>query len=180
MLHVNDLSADFGAQPDAIGNVHAALALIAELSPRHAGRIAREVRHVHIGGARAPTFKFGGRAVFISRSAATTYPVEALALLLVMGEAGTRLARVRPNARADTVAQVFRRQRLAALDFAGRLPSPTAWEKWINDWLQPPVPASAWRVADIAAYRQLLEFGAPPWLIRTIGWMKRRRRRNAF
>ncbi len=74
---------------------------------------------------------------------ATQNPAEAVAIALVVGLVDRRLRRAIRRGGLDTSAQVRRRQRLEAEDFARRLPDADVWVPWTTAWLMPPPLASA-------------------------------------
>ena len=162
--------------PDAESNVHAALALLAEVAPRRQRRLRHEVSVVSIRAwrARRPNriigWFGGGRRFLIDARTARDWPVEALAILMVVELSRFRLRRAVPLARrrsADVQAQCARRARIEALDVAARLPAATWAPGWVHRWLGHTRMASRYAVV-AGAVRIFREAGLPRWSRRAL------------
>ena len=166
LVPVVDLTPRGSELGDAAGNVRAALALLAAHDPRRASRLWRTVTEVHVVASGTPVRAASG-ALWVSRDFALDFPTEAVAIGLVVGLTGKRLHALERQPGLDGAAQVRRRERLEALDFAARLPDAARWQRWIGQWLTAPaLESEGQREARIAG--DLRRNNVPTWLIRVL------------
>jgi len=134
VVRVVDLTPRGAELGDAAGNVRAALALVAAHAPQRAARLRRTVDEVRVVDSGTPVRCYG-RALWVSREFALDFPAEAVAIGLVVGLTEQRLGAGTRHAGLDARAQVRRRERLEALDFAAHLPNALRWQGWVREWL---------------------------------------------
>lgn len=163
-IRVTDATSADDAPSDALANVYAAIALLAEHDPRRAARLRLEVAEIMIVDPPVTIWTLG-RALAIGSHIAVRHTAEAVAVMLVAGLTALRLKRAVRRGGLDTSAQIRRRQRLEAEEFARRLPDGEAWASWAADWLGAPPLGSPTRQM-FATLRMLRRYGLSPLAIR--------------
>lgn len=174
-IAIEDRTVDNDAPGDASACIRGAIELLSSHAPRRCARIAREVRSIavaDVGG----TFLLSSRRVVIAREFALTFPAECVAIALVVAVTAARMDRRSTRSNPDVAAQMRRRERIEALDFARRLPDAVRWEQWTASWLAVTRVEGGFR-RTLRLVRDQRRYGLPWWLIRVVailtGWRNR-------